>query len=398
MKVLHVIPSISPVRGGTSRAIVDMVGALNDRGIEAEIATTNDDGDRVLDVTLGERLLYQRLPTYFFPRFSPPIASLREFAFSGAFTTWLLQNIANYDLIHVHALFSYTATAAMAIARLRQIPYVTTPHGLLCEWSLQQSASKKQTYLNLIERANLDRSQALHLTCQQERDDVMCLNLKSPTFILPLALTTHPTPIANAAALLRQSLNCPSDQPIILFLSRLHYKKGLDYLIPALGQLTHHRFTFVIAGNGTPEYEAEIRSSLQVAGIEERTRMVGFVEGAQKDLFIQGASLFALTSHSENFGIAVLEALAVGTPVLVTPGVGLATVVRDQNLGYVPDLDLDEIITALDRYLADPNAAKVMGDRARHFIGENYTWDKIAADLIQVYQAVVERQPIPSFT
>jgi len=126
--------------------------------------------------------------------------------------------------------------------------------------------------------------------------------------------------------------------------------------------------------------------------------MVGFVEGAQKDLFIQGASLFALTSHSENFGIAVLEALAVGTPVLVTPGVGLATVVRDQNLGYVPDLDLDEIITALDRYLADPNAAKVMGDRARHFIGENYTWDKIAADLIQVYQAVVERQPIPSFT
>ena len=397
MKILHVIPSISSARGGTSRAVLDMVHALQERGIDVEIATTNDDGDNLLDVTLRSCIQYNGIPTYFFPRFSPPIPALREFAFSSSFTTWLLGNIIKYDVVHIHALFSYTSTVAMAIARYKKIPYLTTPHGLLCEWSLQQSASKKQTYLKLIERANLDRSQALHLTCQQERDDILALNLKCPAFILPLALTDTPALIPAAAALLRQSLNCPVDEPIVLFLSRLHYKKGLDYLIPALGQLTHHRFTFVIAGNGTPEYEAEIQSLLVTAGITDRTQMVGFIEGERKNLFIQGSDLFALTSHSENFGLAVLEALVVGTPVLVTPGVGLATVIKDRQLGYVPDLNLDAIVSELDRYFTDPKQAKAMGDRARQFTIENYTWDKIAVDLIRVYKSIIDRRALPSF-
>jgi glycosyltransferase involved in cell wall biosynthesis len=398
VRVLHVIPSISPARGGTSRAILDMVGALQTQGIDVEIATTNDDGDNLLDVPLQQRIDYECIPTCFFARFSPTIAPLREFAISGSFTTWLLQNIDRYDLIHIHALFSYTCTVAMAIARFKQIPYLTTPHGLLCEWSLQQSARKKQIYLKLIERTNLDRSQAIHLTCTQEQNDAIALGLKAPTFVLPLALTTIPEPLPNAAMLLRQQLARPADEIIILFLSRLHYKKGLDYLIPALGKLQQHRFTLAIAGSGTPEYEAEIQALIAAAGMKDRTQMVGFIEGKQKDLFIQGADLFALTSHSENFGLAVLEALVVGTPVLVTPGVALATIVKDHHLGYVADLDLDAIITVLDRYLSEPDLAKVMGEYARQFVIDNYNWDKIAKDLIQVYQALIDRQPLPLLT
>jgi glycosyltransferase involved in cell wall biosynthesis len=398
MRILHVIPSISQVRGGTSRAILDMVHALQSRGIDVEIATTNDDGDDLLNVPLAKCIQFDRIPTYFFPRFSPPVAALREFTISGSFTTWLLQNITKYDAIHVHTIFSYTPTVAMMIARLRGIPYLTTPHGMLCEWSLQQKTQKKQAYLKLIERSNLDRSQAIHLTCQQEQDDFVALGFKSPTFVLPLALTSTPSPIPNATDLLRQRLNCPLDEPIILFLSRLHYKKGLDYLIPALGKLIHHHFTLVIAGNGTPAYEAEIQALLLASGIEDRTHMVGFVEGKQKDLFLQGSNLFALTSHSENFGLSVLEALVVGTPALVTPGVALATIVRDNDLGYVSDLDIDAIATTFDQYLTDPDRAKVMGDRARQFVLDNYTWDYIAPNLIRVYQSMIDRQPIPSFT
>jgi glycosyltransferase involved in cell wall biosynthesis len=394
MKVLHVIPSISPVRGGPSRAILDMVRALQDRDIDVTIATTNDDGENLLNVQLGMRIEVDRIPTYFFSRWSPPISALREFAFSGTFTIWLLQNISKYDLVHVHALFSYTSTVTMAIARLRGIPYLITPHGLLCKWSLQQGASKKQAYLSAIERANLNRSQAIHFTCQQEQDDALDLNFKSATFILPLALADVPLQIPNAADLLRQNLHCPLDEPIILFLSRLHYVKGLDYLIPALGKLTHHRFTFVLAGSGTPEYEAEIRALIRSSGLEDRTHLVGFVEGEQKNILIQGANLFAATSHLESFGLAVLEALAVGTPVLVTPGVGLATVVRDNDLGYVADLNIDAIATTLDRYLANPDRSPFVGNRARQFIFENYNWDRIMVDTIQVYRAIVDRQPL----
>lgn len=385
MKILHVIPSVSPARGGTSRAVLDMVRALRDGGIEAEIVATNDDGDNLLDVPLGISTLFDRVPTYFFARCSPQLPALREFAFSGSFTTWLFQNITKYDAIHVHAVFSYTSTVAMAIARLKGVPYITTPHGMLCSWSLQQGGQKKQTYFNIIERANLNGARSIQVTCQQERDEVAILNLKSPTFVLPLALTDTPVQIPDAAKRLRESLDCDRDEPIVLFLSRLHYKKGLEYLIPALGRLKERRFTFVLAGNGTPAYEAEIQALLANAGIAQRTRMVGFVEGERKDLLIQGANLFALTSHSENFGISVLEALAVGTPVLVTPGVGLAPIIGDKGLGFVADLDIESIAGAIERVLTDLDRAKAIGERARKFTLEHYTWEPIAAELIRVY-------------
>ncbi len=375
-----------------------MVRALQSHQIDVEIATTNDDGDSLLNVRLQERIVYDGIPAYFFPRFSPPVAALREFNVSGALTTWLRQNLTKYDALHVHTIFTYPPSVAMAIARRKGVPYVVTPHGMLCEWSLQQKTQKKQAYLQLIDRANINGSQSLHLTSQPERDEVRRLNFKSPTFILPLALTDTPATIPNAAVLLRQKLSLPLDEPIILFLSRLHYVKGLNYLIPALGKLTDRRFTFVIAGSGTPEYEAEIRSRLQVSGIKARTRMMGFVEGEEKNLLIQGANLFALTSHLESFGLAILEALAVGTPALVTPGVALAPTIEANELGYVPSFDIESIATALDRFLGDPDRAKVMGDRAREFVLANYTWDYIAPNLIRVYQSMIDRQPLPVFT
>jgi glycosyltransferase involved in cell wall biosynthesis len=395
MKVLHVIPWVGPVRGGPPQAVLEIVPAQNKLGIQAEIVTTNDNGPGLLDVPLATLTQFQGAPTRFFPRWSPKFRPLRDFVISRPLGQWLRQHMQDYDLVHVHAMFTYPSTMAMCIARRQGIPYINRPLGLLCQWSLRQSPLRKRIFLATMERANLNGSRGLECTAEQEVEEAQPLGLTAPFQVLPFGLHM-PAPIPNARRLLREKFHLPAERPVVLFLSRLHPKKGLDLLLDALELMPDLDFTLIAAGSGEQTYEASLRARIQEGPLAGRVILPGFAQGADKDLLFQGADVFALTSHSESFAIAALEALAAGIPAVLTPGVPLASLVKKHQLGAMVEMDAKQIAEALRALLTQgPDAQR--SERSRLIVEENFTWEIIAQRSVELYEAVLQKRPLPSW-
>jgi len=393
VKVLHVIPSVSPALGGPTQVVLNLVKTLREWGIDAEIVTTNDNGATVLDVPLNQRITYQQVPIWFLPRFSPP---LKEFIFSTALTQWLWQHIQDYDILDNHYLFSYASTCAGAIARLYQIPYTVRTMGQLSPWALEQSRLKKQLYTFLIERRNLNRAAAIHCTSANEAQDVRNFGIQTPTVTLPLGVNLLPD-FPEAKQNLHHRYGIPNHKPIVLFLSRLHYKKRPDLLIQAFSQLTVQTddFHLILAGSGEPDYVNHLQKLVASVGLAKYTSFAGFVTGEDKNLLLQGSDIFVLPSFSENFGVAVAEAMAAGLPVIVTPGVQISPEIAEAKAGLVVEGDVETLADAIATLLNSHHLRHELGENGKRLVSHRYSWKVIAQNLISVYTAIIEGKPLP---
>ncbi|NEO43491.1 MAG: glycosyltransferase [Moorea sp. SIO4A3] len=393
MKILHVIPSVASVRGGPSHAALGMVKALGKSGIDTEIATTNDDGLDLLDVPLYQRTAYQGVPVWFLPRFSPP---LKEFIFSAALTRWLWQHIRDYDIIHTHYLFSYPSTCAGLIARHQEIPYVVSTIGQLTPWALAQSRLKKQLYTSLIERQNLNRAAAIHCTSAGEAEDVRNFGIQTPTINLPLGVN-QPVNLPEAKQKLRHIHNIPTQTPIVLFFSRLHYKKRPDLLIQALNKLATQNLDFhlIFAGSGESDYENQLKNLVASSGLTSRTTFTGLITGIHKELVLQGSDIFVLPTFSENFGIAIVEAMAAGLPVIITPGVQIAPEIAQAKAGLVVEGEVDALSNAIAQLLASPDFRNQLGENGKQLVSSRYSWSAISQNIASVYANIIEGKKLP---
>lgn len=390
MKVLHVIPSVSPLLGGPSQVVFDLVKALRESGVDAEIATTNDRGREILDVPLYQRIEYQQVPVWFLPRFSPP---MKEFIFSAALTGWLWQHLRDYQILHTHYLFSYASTCAGAIARWQKIPYTVRTIGQLAPWALAQSSLKKQIYTWLIERHNLNQAAAIHCTSAGEVEDVTNFGVETPKINLPLGVVP-PTWLPAAKQQLREIYQIPPHMPIVLFFSRLHPKKRPDLLLEALSSLANENYDFhlILAGTGEPDYCAYLQNLVASLNLVTRTSIPGFVAGKDKELLLQGADIFVLPSFSENFGVAVAEAMAAGLSVIITPGVQIAPEIAAAAAGIVVAGELAPLQEAIAQLLTNAKLRQELGKNAINLVNSRYSWQAIAQNLASAYQAIIDRK------
>ncbi len=388
MKILHVIPSISADMGGPSQVALNLVKALRDLGEDAEILTTNFG---MGDIPTGDRLEYVfdeslnlSIPVWFLP-YDPP--NLKEFIFSKAATAWMWKNLANYDILDHHYLFSYLPTCAAAIARLQKIPYTIRTMGQLTPWALNQGKAKKQLYATLFERKNLQKAAAIHCTANGEAEDVRTFGITTPTLTLPLGVNI-PDEIPNARERLRQQYNLPEDIPIVLFLSRLHYKKRPDLLLKSLADLQTENQPFfgIFAGTGEPEYVEELQQLSKELQLTEKVIFPGLITGEDKECLLQGADIFALPSYSENFGIAVAEALVVGLPVVITKGIQISPDIGSAGGGIIIEDTQESLTKALLTLLKNPEQRFAMGEKGKQFARTTYSWSAIAKKLAIEYK------------
>ncbi|AFZ35696.1 glycosyl transferase group 1 [Stanieria cyanosphaera PCC 7437] len=389
MRILQIVPSFSPVYGGPSQMVKGLSQALAAEGIEVTIITTNTNGDNgqaPLDVPLGKSIWQDGYEIIYFP-----CSPFRRYKFSLDLLRWLASHTQDYHLAHIHALFSPVTTAAATIARWNKLPYILRPLGTLDPADLHKKKQLKQIYGLLWEKPNLAGAAAIHFTSEEEAKVSARFGTTTKDLVIPLGVDLP----ANLPALgiTRKQLGIDSNTKLILFMSRIDRKKGLDLLLPALESLQAEDldFHFVLAGGNPqePDYQAQIKTKIANSPLKERTTITGFVQGDLKLGLLIDADLFVLPSYYENFGIAVAEAMAVGTPVVISNGVQIWQDIETMTAGWVTACEVTQLTNSLREAIESDTERKQRGENARQLAKQKYSWSAIAVEMIQVYQSLM---------
>lgn len=391
MRILQIVPSISLIYGGPSQMVLGLSAALAAAGAEVTVLTTDSNGDTgqaPLDVPLDRPVEQNGYQIRYF-RCSP----FRRYKFSVDLLSWLATHAHEFDLAHIHALFSPVSTAAATISRFKKLPYLLRPLGTLDPADLRKKKRIKQIYAALLERPNLAGAAAVHFTSDQEAKVSERFGITTRDLVMPLGVSLPEPPTDRHQA--HTQFHLPIDRPLILFMSRIDPKKGLDLLLPALQTLLAEGldFHFVLAGGNPqdPAYEAAVRSQIQASPLATCTTVTGFVSGQLKAALLQSAALFVLPSYYENFGIAVAEAMAMGTPVVISDQVHICDEVRQAEAGWVSACDVSALTQALREALKDEADRQRRGTQAKAYALQHYSWSAIAQQTLQAYQQILAR-------
>ena len=288
--------------------------------------------------------------------------------------------------MHLHSVFLWPTLAAARAATRAGVPYVLSPRGMLVpELIRRRGRLRKLAWIHLVERRTLAGAAALHVTSDLEAAELARLGLRMPAvFAVPNGVDCEPP--WEEAALSPAVRELVSGPPFLLFLGRLSWKKGLDRLILALPNAPDA--ILAVAGNDEERYRPQLEQLAAKASVAERVRFLGPVDGADRAALLQRTVALVLPSYSENFGNVVLEAMAAGSPVVVTPEVGVADMVREEKAGVVTEGDAPRLGAALHDLIARPEVAAEMGRLGAAAAHRRYSWKTIAAEMERVYDRV----------
>jgi glycosyltransferase involved in cell wall biosynthesis len=392
VKVLHVIGSVSQVRGGPSFVVSALARGLAARGIEVHVATTDDDGPgRRLHVPTGTPVQEEGVVYWHFRR------QTRFYGCSFALAKWLWLHVSKYDLVHIHALFNFSSSVAAWTAAAHGIPYIVRPLGVLNRWGFNnRHPALKRLSLRFVESGVLRRAATIHYTSEQERSEAPHVDGLPESVII-----ANPASLPNNPKLLKGRFRAQypgfANCKLILFLSRVDQKKGLDLLLAAFAHVRKSctNVALVVAGSGEKEYMNTLQNRARSLGIAHDVIWTGFLNMEQKAAALADSDIFVLPSYSENFGLAVIEAMAFEVPVVVSDQVAIHREIARAEAGVVVPCDARALGAAISTLLASPHAMIRVAKNARFLLANEFSSRVILDKLVSAYESVLRKVATP---
>jgi glycosyltransferase involved in cell wall biosynthesis len=409
MKILCVIPSYWPAfaHGGPIFSVHNLNRALAKKGVDLVVYTT--DAGLLGKVPLNQEVKIDGVKvTYFsFTRCFEFLGTI-GWQFSPAMAKALKKNLPDFDLVYIVNIWSYPALIAAHYSRIYGLAYIIVPSGMLYPDALSIKLWKKMFYYYFLVKRDLLSACAIHYTTEDEAEKTRAfLGLKNQSIIVHNGIDLSEFTNLPDRERLKMIYPYLKGKKIILFLGRIHEIKGLDILVKAYARLAQNRedLHLFIAGDGGERYTKKIKRLLEVYGLNftdfesddqidkgnAQVTFSGSLAGRQKLEAYVGSDIFVLSSYSENFGMAVVEAMASGLAVVISNKVGIYKEVQQKKAGIVVGTDVESLYQGIKLLLEDPGLKKEISINARKLVEDSYDIERIADKMIEAYRQIILR-------
>lgn len=363
MKIIHYIPSIDRMAGGISTYMQVLAKPL---GTMAEVHIMTHASENPLPM--------ENCKVHDIPRYRP---------FSGVWKKAVVDLLDSVrpDIVHVNCCWTPDCAMIQRLAQKRGYKVVLTPHGMLEPWIIKRHYwTRKVPALWLYQKAAVQRADCVQATAESERDNLLKLGYNSNIKVVRLGIDAESIEMKKSWKKSRQ----------ILFLSRVHVKKGINFLVEAADVLRNELqgYKILVAGEGDADYVEAMKRMICDRGLQDIVQLIGGVYGDEKWRLFQTSDFFVLPTHSENFGLAIAESLASGTPVISTVGTPWSDL-NSSEAGAWIEIGTEPLVETLRRFLSlSEDELETMGRNGRKLIETKYSAHVMAEQMMEVYKSV----------
>lgn len=377
MKILHIIPSYKPayIYGGVIESVARLCEGLVQAGHDVNVFTTTANGNAELGLLPGKPIDVNGVKVTYFKRITKDHTHI-------SISLWrnLWVHLNEFDAVHIHSWWNPLVMIAALMCVMKNVRIIISPRGMLSTYIFTASRSFTKRMLHFSMGRLILKISTLHATADSEYKECRNLIPDWKGFVLPNILDLPEVSVARTT------------NPVftLIFLSRIHPKKGIELLFQALAEIAFP-VKLKIVGSGEDAYLERLRQYAQQLRIADKVDWLGWKDRNEKFIELAKSDCFILTSHNENFANVVIESLHVGTPVIISDRIGLAPFVKENNVGWVTPLTVDSIRGSIEEAFQNKDKCEFAIKHARSIVERSFAQSLLIAKYIEQYRAVAHR-------